>query len=40
MVGMDGPDIQAVNEVKALILESVNAWKNLQEGCRQGAVQV
>ena len=26
-IDMNGPDIQAVNEVKALILESVNAWK-------------
>jgi hypothetical protein len=26
------PDIQAVDEVKALILESVNAWKNYKRG--------
>ncbi len=31
---MNGPDIEAVDEVKALILklESVNAWKNYKKG--------
>ena len=28
MIDMSGPDIQAVHEVKALILESVNPLKN------------
>ena len=28
MIDLNGPDIEAVDEVKALILESVNAWKN------------
>jgi hypothetical protein len=28
---MNGPDIEAVDEVKALILEPVNAWKNYKE---------
>ena len=28
MIDMTGPDIEAMDEVKALILESVNAWKN------------
>jgi hypothetical protein len=28
MIGLNGPDIEAVDEVKALILEPVNAWKN------------
>jgi hypothetical protein len=28
MIDMNGPDIEAVDEVKALILESVNVWKN------------
>jgi hypothetical protein len=26
--GMNGPDIEAVDEVKALLLVSVNTWKN------------
>ena len=40
MIDINGPDIQAVHEVKALILESVNAWKNYKRaGCRQGAVK-
>ena len=28
MIDMNGPDIQAMHEVKTLILESVNLWKN------------
>ncbi len=39
---IDMNDIQAVNEVKTLILESVNSWKNYKykcTGCRQGAVK-
>ena len=28
MIDLNGPDIETVDEVKALILESVNAWKN------------
>jgi hypothetical protein len=28
MIDMNGPDIEAVDEVKALILECVTAWKN------------
>jgi hypothetical protein len=31
MIDMDGPDIEAVDEVKALILESVNACKNYKK---------
>ncbi len=33
-IDMNGPDIEAVevDEVKALILESVNAWKNYKKG--------
>ena len=27
MIDMNGPDIEALDEVKSLILESVNAWK-------------
>ena len=40
MIDLSGPDIEAVDEVKALILESGNAWKNDKMRCRQGAVQV
>ena len=40
MIDLSGPDIVAVDEVKALILESGNAWKNDKMRCRQGAVQV
>jgi hypothetical protein len=32
MIDMNGLDIEAVDEVKALILESVNAWKNDKKG--------
>ena len=28
MIDLNGPDIETVDEVKALILESVSAWKN------------
>ena len=28
MIDMNGPDIQEVHEVKEIILESVNEWKN------------
>jgi len=28
---MSGPDIEVVDEVKALILESVNVWKNYKK---------
>ncbi len=31
MMDTNGPDIQAVDEVKALILESVNTWKNYEK---------
>ena len=31
MIDLNGPDIEAVDEVKALILESVNAWKNYKK---------
>ena len=34
---MNGPDIEAVGEVKALILEPVSAWKNYKvEGAVKG----
>ena len=29
MIDMHGPDIEAVDEVETLILESVNTWKKL-----------
>ena len=32
MIDMNGPDIQTVDEVKELILESVNVWKNYKKG--------
>ena len=28
MIDLNGPDIKAVDEAKALIIESVNVWKN------------
>jgi hypothetical protein len=31
MIDLNGPDIEAVDEVKALILESVNTWKNYKK---------
>ena len=31
MIDMNAPDIEAVEEVKAIILESVNVWKNYKE---------
>ena len=31
MIDMNGPDIQAVHEVKALFVESVTAWKNYKK---------
>ena len=31
MIDLNGPDIKAVDEVKALILESVNSWKNYEK---------
>jgi hypothetical protein len=31
MIHMIGPDIEAVDEVKLLILEAVNAWKNCKK---------
>jgi hypothetical protein len=31
MIDLNGPDIKAVDEVKALILESVNLWKNYKK---------
>jgi hypothetical protein len=34
------PDIQAGHQVKALILEVVNSWRNYKKRCLQGAVQV
>ena len=30
-IDMNGPDIEAGDKVKALILESVNAWKNYKK---------
>ena len=32
---MNGPDIEAVDEVKALILESVKAWKNNKDAVKE-----
>ena len=41
IIDMNGPDIEAADEVKALILESVNVWKNYKKRVpsrgRQGA---
>jgi len=34
MIDMNGPDTHALDEVKALILESVNEWKNYKNRCR------
>jgi hypothetical protein len=31
MIDMNGPDIEAVDEVKALILQSVTVWKNYKK---------
>ena len=31
MIHIIGPDIEAVDEVKLLILEAVNAWKNYKK---------
>ena len=31
MIDLNGPDIEAVDEVKTLILESVNVWKNYKK---------
>jgi hypothetical protein len=31
MIDLNGPDIKEVGEVKALNLESVNAWKNCKK---------
>jgi hypothetical protein len=31
MIDLNGPDIEAVDEVKDLILESVNVWKNYKK---------
>jgi hypothetical protein len=31
MIDLNGPDIEAVDEVKVLILESVNTWKNYKK---------
>ena len=31
VIDMNGPDIEAVDEVKAPILESVDSWKNYKE---------
>ena len=31
MIEMNGPDIEAVDEVQALILESANAWTNYKK---------
>ena len=40
MIDMNGPDIQTGHQVKALVLEDVNSWRNDKERCLQGAVQV
>ena len=43
MIDLNGPDIEAVDEVKEVIMESVNAWKNSKKRMlrfRQGSVQV
>ena len=40
IIDLNGPDIDAVDEVRVLILESVNVWKNflgedtVKEQCR------
>jgi len=31
MIDMNGPDIEEVDDVKALILESVTLWKNYKK---------
>ena len=31
MIDLNGPDMEAVDEVKTLILESVNTWKNYKK---------
>ena len=31
MIDLNGPDMEAVDDVKALILESGNAWKNYKK---------
>ena len=31
MIDLNGPDIETVDEVKKLILESVNSWKNYKK---------
>jgi hypothetical protein len=31
MIDMNGPGIEEVDEVKVLILESVNVWKNFKK---------
>ena len=31
MIDLNGPDIEAVDEVKELILESVNVWNNYKK---------
>ena len=36
MIDMNGPDIEAVDEVKAPILESVNTCKNYKKGAVKG----
>jgi hypothetical protein len=36
MIDMNGPDIEGVDEVKVVILELVNVWKNYKNRYRQG----
>ena len=36
MIDMNGPDIEGVDEVKVVILEPVNVWKNYKNRYRQG----
>jgi hypothetical protein len=39
MIDMNGPGIETVDEVKALILESVNVWKNFKKRVPSRGIQ-
>ena len=39
MIDMNGPGIEAVDEVKVLILESVNVWKNFKKRVQSRDIQ-
>ena len=39
MIDMNGPDIEVVEEVKVLILEYVDVWKNYKKRWFQGVVK-